>query len=85
MKMSTETEKPIASIKAYASGEDATSGKIVAKYKSHSSSISAVVFTETEIERMFEDIDLTPRPEFALRIGRRLSRTKFRFNILRRP
>ena len=49
-----------ATIKAYPSGEVASSGRIVTKEKGQSKEISALIFSESEIERLFNGITVIP-------------------------
>lgn len=59
--MKTQKEKDTVSLKAIASGLTATSGRIVASYKGVTKEIPAVIFSEHEIERLFDGIDLLPQ------------------------
>lgn len=52
-------------LEAIPSGVEATSGKLVRRNKRLKDiEISAVVFTETEIERMFDGLELLPQINF---------------------
>lgn len=59
--MKTQKEKDCVSLKAIASGSTATSGKIVASYKGVTTEIPAVIFSEQEVERLFDGIVLLPQ------------------------
>lgn len=59
--MKTQKQKDCVTVKAFASGSTATSGRIVASYKGITKEIPAVVFSEHEVEKLFEGIVLLPQ------------------------
>jgi hypothetical protein len=58
--MTVPTIQEEVSIKAYASKESPTSGRITADYNGTTKEIAAVVFSESEVKRLFDGIDLQP-------------------------